>query len=219
MSHELRTPLNSVIGFSNVLLRDASLDATARTYLERIRDNGTHLLSLINEVLDISRIEAGRMELEMRPTRVDQIVREAVLATEGAALEKGIRLQVEIPAMVQSISADGKRLKQVLINLVGNAIKFTDTGGVRVRLTCAEGSERPLHVEISDSGIGIPADMLDQIFDAFQQVDSSTSRRYSGSGLGLAISRSLCRLMGFDLLASSRLNHGSTFTVIFDADA
>jgi PAS domain S-box-containing protein len=219
MSHELRTPLNSVIGFSNVLLKNerGNLSQADLSYLQRIRDNGIHLLSLINEVLDISKIEAGRTEIDIGPVRLDEIVREALSSIEGAALEKRIALSLEIPDDVEEIPADGKRLKQVLINLVANAVKFTERGEVAIRLRTAEGTRRPARVEVSDTGIGIPEDEIAGIFEAFHQTDASAARRYGGTGLGLAISRSFCRLMGYDLVVSSQVGRGSTFTVLLDA--
>jgi PAS domain S-box-containing protein len=221
MSHELRTPLNSVIGFSNVLLKNMrnGFNSEDLSFLRRIRDNGIHLLSLINEVLDISKVEAGRTELDMGLVRLDRIVHEALSSLEGAALEKNIALTAEIPDEVDAIPADEKRLKQVLINLLGNAVKFTERGEVAVRLRTAVGSRRPERVEVSDTGIGIPQGSLPRIFDAFHQADASTTRKHGGTGLGLAISRSLCRLMGFELVAVSEVGRGSTFTIMLDAGA
>jgi len=219
MSHELRTPLNSVIGFSNLLLKNnqGNLNKEDLSYLQRIRDNGIHLLSLINEVLDLSKVEVGRTELEIGPVRLDRLVREVITSIEGAALEKHIALSVDVPDGVDVIQADEKRLKQVLINLAGNAVKFTERGEVTIRLRTAEGTRRPVEIEVSDTGIGIPPDEIAGIFEAFHQADGSTARKYGGTGLGLAISRSLCRLMGFDLVAASEVGRGSTFRVVLDA--
>ncbi len=217
MSHELRTPLNSVIGFSNVLLRGigSGLPDKERTFLERIRDNGVHLLSLINEVLDISKIEAGKMDLRIESVELDAIVSEVCADLEVAASDAGLLLHQEVPGGLQPVLADAARLKQVLINLVANALKFTQNGSVTVRVRAAGTSRAPTRVEVVDTGIGISKEQLPTIFDSFQQADGSTTRRFSGSGLGLTISRSLCRLMGFDLVVESEFGRGSTFAVEF----
>jgi len=148
---------------------------------------------------------------------VDAIVREALSTIEGSALEKAIALAPDLPDGLEPISADATRLKQVLINLLGNAVKFTESGRITVRVSTVEGTRRPGQIEVSDTGIGIAPEKLDGIFDAFQQADSSTTRKYGGTGLGLAISRSLCRLMGFDLTVASEIDRGSTFTVVLDS--
>jgi len=216
MSHELRTPLNSVIGFSNLLLKNeqGNLSEADLSYLRRVRDNGIHLLSLINEVLDISKIEAGRTKLDIGPVQLDLVVRGALASLEGSAAERRVALSVEMPQRIDPIAGDEKRLKQVLINLVGNALKFTEGGEVSVRLRTDTGTRRPERLEVSDTGIGIPPDELEGIFDAFHQADSSTARHHEGTGLGLAISRSFCRSMGFDLVAQSEVGRGSTFTIL-----
>ncbi len=214
MSHELRTPLNSVIGFSNLLLKKAAaLGPTETTYLERIRDNGKHLLTLINEVLDISKIEAGRMQLEIAPVVLAEVVGETVAQLEGMAHDKGLAVESEVPDGLEPVQADPQRLKQVLINLVGNAIKFTETGSVKVRVVPDGSARHARRIEVIDSGIGIPATKLDRIFEAFGQVDGSSSRKFGGTGLGLTISRSLCELMGCELTVASETGAGSTFTI------
>jgi len=159
----------------------------------------------------------GRTELDIGPVCLDRLVREAVTSIEGAALEKQITLSVEMPDRVDVIQADEKRLKQVLINLAGNAVKFTERGKVTIRLRTADGTRRPVEIEVSDTGIGIPPDEIAGIFEAFHQADGSTARKYGGTGLGLAISRSLCRSMGHDLVAESEVGRGSTFRVLFGA--
>ena len=216
MSHELRTPLNSVIGFSNLMHKNKAGHLTQEDlrYLERIRENGIHLLSLINEILDISKIEAGRTELEITPVVLKTLVEEAVSGIEAAALEKNLRLHVDVPDGLEPIPADEKRLKQVLINLLGNAVKFTEEGTISVRLYVAPGTARADRIDVTDTGIGIPRKQIPGIFESFQQADASTTRKYGGTGLGLAISRSLCRLMGFDLTAESEIDHGPTFTIL-----
>ena len=219
MSHELRTPLNAVIGFTNVLLRKRRdrLDRDAVTFLERIGANGRHLLTLINEILDLSKIEAGHETATITHTSINGLVRDTIAELDVRAVEAGVRLHVETPQQSHA-QTDPAKLKQVLINLVGNAIKFTPHGGsVTVRIVGESemgGAER---IEVQDTGIGIPNDRLDAIFEAFEQADVQTSVKYGGTGLGLAISRKLCALMGHHLVVSSEPGSGSTFSIIMDA--
>ncbi len=217
MSHELRTPLNSVIGFSNVLLRNKAQTLAPQdlTYLQRIQDNGKHLLALINSILDLSKVEAGRMELHLGPVALDVLARETTAQLEGRVVEKGVRLLTELPPEVAPIQADAEKLKQVLINLVGNAIKFTEAGSVTVRVRADAATKRPTRLEVSDTGIGIPEAMRERIFEAFQQVDTGASRKYEGTGLGLTISQALCKLMGYRIEVESEVGKGSTFSVVF----
>jgi signal transduction histidine kinase len=214
MSHELRTPLNSVIGFANILLKNKGgrLSDQELAYLNRIGANGRHLLALINGILDLSKIEAGRVELEWTEVDVAALVRETLSELESQALAKGITLAAELPPGAALLRADTNRVKQMLINLVANAIKFTDRGEVRVRVS-ADADGKVGRIEVRDTGCGIPADRIDAIFDAFQQADSSKSRRYEGTGLGLTITRSLANMMGLDVTVSSRPGAGSTFGI------
>ena len=213
MSHELRTPLNSIIGFTKVLLRRPAeeIGEKERLYLQRIVENGTGLLELINDILDLSKVEAGRMELELTRFDLGELVRETVQQFEPQARDAEDELRVELPDGPLPIVADRVRLRQVLVNLVGNAIKFTDSGVVTVEVEAASGT--PRLIRVTDTGIGVSGDKLEAIFEAFQQADSTTTREYGGTGLGLSISRSLCRLMGFELVAESVLGVGSTFTI------
>ncbi|HUH12973.1 MAG TPA: PAS domain S-box protein [Longimicrobiales bacterium] len=219
MSHELRTPLNSVIGFTNVVMKNkaGNLRPQDTTYLERIRENGRHLLDLINDILDLSKVEAGRMEMEPAPVDVGALVREVTRQLEAQVADRPVELVAEVPERVAIVDTDRGKLKQVLINLVGNALKFTDEGSVRV-IVRTDSHARPRALEVVDTGIGIPPARLAAIFEAFQQADTSTTRKYGGTGLGLTISRSLCRLMGYDLEVESREGDGSTFRVVM-ADA
>ncbi len=213
MSHELRTPLNAVIGFSNILRKnkDGSFAERDLEYLDRIVSNGKHLLALINDVLDLSKIEAGRMDMVIESIDLDALVRDLYRSFELQAKRKGVDLVMEIPARVETVKGDGHRLKQILFNLIGNAMKFTDQGAVTIRVTETDG--KPTRLEVQDSGIGIPQHRINEIFSPFQQVDASTSRKYGGTGLGLAISRSLCEMMGFALAATSVDGQGSTFLI------
>jgi signal transduction histidine kinase len=222
MSHELRTPLNSVIGFTNVMRRnrDGRLNADDVTYLERIDANGRHLLTLINEVLDLAKIEAGRETVQLEPTAVGALVREVVADLDVRASGASVRLVADVPDEPLLAVTDAAKLKQVLINLVGNAIKFTPTAGsVTVRVASDQTGGPATRVEVEDTGIGIAEDRLVAIFDAFEQADDQTSRRYGGTGLGLAISRKLCTLMGHDLIVHSEVGRGSVFMVLLHPPA
>ncbi len=217
MSHELRTPLNAIIGFTNVLRRNrhGRLEPVELTYLERINANGRHLLAVINEVLDLSKIEAGRETLELEAVAIGSLVRDTVAELGVRASGASVRLTASVPAELGELTTDQSKLKQVLINLVGNAIKFTPAEGrVEVRVLADEVSGAPTSIEIEDTGIGIPPERLGAIFDAFEQAEDHTSRRFGGTGLGLAISRRLCELMHHELTVESTVGKGSTFRVV-----
>jgi signal transduction histidine kinase len=221
MSHELRTPLNSVIGFANILLKNKqkTLGAQDLTYLARIQENGRHLLGLINDILDLSKIEAGRIELARTPVDVAALVGEVTHQLGEHLLKSAVRLECQVPAGLSAVETDPTRLKQVLFNLVGNALKFTHEGSVTIRVTSDPATGRPLTIAVSDSGIGIPPDRHEAVFEAFQQADNTTERRYGGTGLGLAISRSLLHAMGHRLTLESTVGVGSTFTIHLDTSA
>jgi len=218
MSHELRTPLNSVIGFANILLKNKAENLREQdlTYLDRIAVNGTHLLELINDLLDISKIEAGRMELEIGTIEPDQLFEGIIPQFEQMVRSKDIYLKLKMPDNIQPVGTDEAKLKQVLINLIGNAIKFTEEGGITVKLITDPTDGQLMRIEVSDTGIGIAPDRMEAIFAPFQQADTSTSRKYGGTGLGLAISKSLCKLMGYRLKVSSEFNKGTTFSIVLD---
>lgn len=218
MSHELRTPLNSVIGFTNILLKNKDEHLTKKDvgFLERVLANGKHLLELINEVLDLAKVEAGRMELVIEERDLGHLVEETVMQLEGQAkVEEGnVALVADVPDDLAPVETDSAKLKQVIINLVGNALKFTHDGSVTVRVDVGPDGSTPTAIAVQDTGIGIPDDRLEAIFEAFQQAEAGTSRKYGGTGLGLAISRSICLLMGYDLIVESELGEGSTFSIV-----
>ncbi len=216
MSHELRTPLNSVIGFTNILLKNKGRNLREQdlTFLERVLDNGKHLLKLINEVLDLAKVEAGRMQLELGTVALADLVRATLAGLEGQVKDKGVTLVAELPPRIAPFESDPGKLKQVVINLVGNAIKFTERGNITVRVETDPVDDRPLALDVIDTGIGIPADKLHSIFEAFHQSDATTTRKYGGTGLGLTIARSLCRLMGYGIEVHSRVGYGSMFRVV-----
>lgn len=219
VSHELRTPLSSVIGFANVLLKnkEKNLTGTDLLYLSKILENGIHLLGLINNILDLSKIESGKMELHIVPVSVDDLIHSTIEQVGVNSRGKNLKVVTEIPQSLHHFDTDEGKLRQVLINLIGNAIKFTEKGSVTVRVTAHLMTRRPVRIDVIDTGIGIPEDRLHNVFDAFQQADGTTARKYGGTGLGLTICRSLCELLGFKLTASSTVGQGSTFSVILDS--
>ncbi len=216
MSHELRTPLNSIIGFANVIIKKSSdaMRTEDLSYLARIATNGRHLLGLINGILDLSKIEAGRMTLEISSVSLPALVRETLEELESQTRELPVVLRTVLPDICHPIASDEARMKQVLINLIGNALKFTEQGEVVVRLD-ADANGVPRSLQVQDTGIGIRADRLDAIFEVFEQAESMITRRYGGTGLGLSIAQSLCELMGHRLEAESVEGVGTTMTIRF----
>ncbi len=220
MSHEIRTPLTAILGFTELLRNgaDDGDEAARQEYLENIYRSANHLLELINDVLDLSKIEAGRMQIERIACSPHEIIAGVISPMRVRAREKGLKLSVVWPQGVPAqIETDPLRLKQLLINLVGNAVKFTNQG--EVRLVCRlldEGARGRIAFDVIDTGVGIPADKLDEIFNAFSQADSSVTRQFGGTGLGLAISRRIARAMGGDITVRSELGKGSTFTAVVD---
>lgn len=220
MSHELRTPLNSVIGFTNVLLKNKkkNLEEKELQYLARILKNGEHLLELINDILDLSKIEAGKMDLYTERISLKNLINETIDQLEGRILGKNLKLIPQISEQIGEIRTDSHKLKQILINLVGNAIKFTEEGSITVQ-ALVDDKDASIKINVIDTGIGIPEEKLNKIFEAFQQADYDINRKYEGTGLGLTISRSLINLMDYQLDVKSELNKGSTFSVIIPKSA
>lgn len=215
MSHELRTPLNAIIGFSSILERRAEGATEDHLFLSRVLANSTHLLELINGLLDLSKIESGVAELHIARVNLGELVNETVDQLHSDADEKSLELRAELPRRRIEIATDRMRLKQVLINLIGNSLKFTDHGSVVTRLETDPETGDPLRLDVLDSGIGIADDRLADIFEPFIHEDSS-ARNEPGVGLGLSISRALCKQMGFALEVTSKKGRGSRFSIIFD---
>ncbi|MCM2373419.1 PAS domain S-box protein [Aporhodopirellula aestuarii] len=217
MSHEIRTPLNGILGFTEVLLRDRDrvTDEEMDEHLNTIRRSGKHLLTLINDVLDISKIEADQLKVEAVPYSPHQVLSDTVSVLRVVAREKGIGLDYRWDSTIpNTILTDPYRLKQLLLNLVGNAIKFTNQGAVVIVARIEEtGALSELVVEVRDTGIGIPQEKLDAVFDPFVQADDTVTRRFGGTGLGLAISRKIAEALGGSLTARSIVGQGSTFVV------
>ena len=217
MSHELRTPLNAVIGFSRVLETNRAGNQRPEDIqlLGRVRAGGEKLLGMIQDVLDQSRIERGQLPLAFDETDVSDIAARVVKDYRSTAAAKGIRTIAVLPESCPAIPLDAGRFEQALRHLVDNAVKFTVTGTVRVTLLTDAATSRPTRLIVADTGIGIPADSLERIFEAFEQVDASSRRNYGGAGLGLALAWRLCEGMGCWLTVESEVGHGSRFTIRF----
>jgi len=216
MGHELRTPLNAIIGYSEMLEADArAIDAKSFVSgLEKVQMAGKHLLGLINDILDMSRIESGRMPLHAEPVSARKMASDVIELTSPLARSNRNSLELKLENENAVMDVDETRFRQCLLNLVGNACKFTSAGTVRVEITQHRYDEREwLHWSVRDTGIGISETQLEKLFQPFSQVDSAANRKFGGSGLGLAISRRLCEMMGGTITVSSRLGEGSTFTI------
>ncbi len=215
MSHELRTPLNAIIGLTEMMVSNAARFGTEKALepLRRVNAAGTHLLSLINEVLDLSKIEAGKLELNPEPVNLPRLIDE-VIGTAGQLAEKNQnRLIIEAQENLGALNADSMRLKQILLNLLSNACKFTKEGEVALRVRKVADGRDWVELAVADTGIGLTAKQQAKLFQEFTQADSLTARRYGGTGLGLALSRKLARMMGGDVTVTSEPGKGSVFTV------
>jgi len=217
MSHELRTPMNAIIGYSEMLMEDAEDDGNEEVAgdLKKIHSAGTHLLSLINDVLDLSKVESGKMDLYLETFEIAPMV-DGVTATIDTLVKKnGNRLRVEVDPSLGEMRADLTKVRQALFNLLSNAAKFTHEGeiGIEVQAEQVDDSDW-VRMSVSDSGIGIPPEKIDHVFEEFSQADETTTRDYGGTGLGLAISRRFCQMMGGDITLRSSVGEGSTFTIM-----
>jgi len=216
MSHELRTPMNAIIGYSEMLMEDAEDEGNenAASDLKKIHSAGTHLLSLINDVLDLAKIEAGKMDLYLETFEVSIMVEDVVSTIETLVKKNDNQLRVTVDAAIGEMRADITKVRQALFNLLSNAAKFTHEGviGLVVQPEQKNGVNW-IRMSVSDSGIGIPPEKIDHVFDEFSQADETTTRDYGGTGLGLPISRRFCQMMGGDITVETVMGEGSTFMI------
>ena len=216
MSHELRTPMNAIIGYSEMLIEDAEDEGneSAADDLKKIHSAGSHLLSLINDVLDLAKIEAGKTTIFLETFDVAKMVGEVVSTIDTLVKKNGNRLKVEVDAAIGEMRADITKVRQALFNLLSNAAKFTHDGVIRLVVQSEQkDSVAWIRMSVSDSGIGIPPEKIDHVFNEFSQADETTTRDYGGTGLGLPISRRFCHMMGGDITVESTVGEGSTFTL------
>jgi adenylate cyclase len=215
MSHELRTPLNAIIGLTEMMVTNAARFGKEKALepLRRVNAAGTHLLSLINEVLDLSKIEAGKLDLNPETIHLTRLIDEVIGTAEQLAEKNKNRLIVEARENIGALKADPMPLKQILLNLLSNACKFTKEGEVALHVRKVADGRDWIEVAVADTGIGLTAEQQAKLFQDFTQADSLTARRYGGTGLGLAISRKLARMMGGDVTVASEPGKGSVFTV------
>ena len=218
MSHELRTPLNSILGFTGIVLQGLAgpLTTEQTTQLGMVRGSARHLLDLINDVLDISKIEAGQMQIRLEATDLRVAADGAIAAVRQLAEQKGLTLEVSLPEVVPTLRTDRRRVHQVLLNLLNNAVKFTERGGIGLLVEAGDsvvldGGRPAVRLTVSDTGIGITPVDLETLFQPFRQLDSGPARHHEGTGLGLAISRRLAELLGGRITAESTLGVGSRF--------
>ncbi|HFD87401.1 MAG TPA: PAS domain-containing sensor histidine kinase, partial [Gammaproteobacteria bacterium] len=216
MSHEIRTPMNAILGFTEILKRGyVQNQEESLRYLNIINSSGKNLLDLINDILDLSKVESGKMEMEICAVEPHRVIYETLQVLALRANEKGIRLDFDvIGAIPETIQSDPTRLRQMILNLVGNAIKFTDEGGISICCRLDDSGGAPMmEISITDTGIGMTPEQTEHIFDPFSQADSTTTRRFGGTGLGLSISKKFSEALGGDIKVTSKAGVGSTFTI------
>jgi signal transduction histidine kinase len=214
MSHELRTPLNAIIGVSEMLREDAEALKQDTEPLDRVLGAGRHLLALINDILDLSKIEAGRMELQLETFPLAPLIAEVVKTIEPLAAKNANQVAVKCDGAIGMLHADQMRLRQALLNLMSNANKFTERGSIAIGARQGQENGRDcVIIEVADTGIGMTPEQMGKLFQEFSQADASTTRKYGGTGLGLAISKRFCQMMGGDITVESEPGRGSTFTI------
>ena len=214
MSHEFRTPLNAMLGYTSMLLQGVAgaLEPPVKRQLGRIESNGRHLLTIINEILDISRIEAGRMPLQISTFKVPDLVSEVKAELEPIIMQRKLSVTIEMPRDLVPLTSDRQKVKQILLNLLSNALKFTHQGGVTIAGR-RNARDRTMTLSVSDTGIGIAQADQDRIFEDFRQLDNSPTRAYGGTGLGLSICRRLAQMLDGRISVQSQVGKGSTFTL------
>jgi signal transduction histidine kinase len=215
MSHELRTPLNGIIGFAEFLIdgKPGKLNPKQSEYLGDILNSGRHLLQLINDVLDLAKVEAGKMELTPETFPLRKAIEEVCAVVRPLVQKKSIQVLVDVSPLLGDVTLDQQKLKQVLFNLLSNAVKFTDDGG-RVEILAQPNGPRRFNLAVKDTGIGIRPEDIQRLFTEFEQLESGTSRRYEGTGLGLALTRKIVEMQDGTIGVESEVGKGSTFTVV-----
>jgi signal transduction histidine kinase len=215
VSHELRTPLNAIIGLTEMMVTNAARFGTEKAAepLQRVHRAGTHLLGLINQVLDLSKIEAGKLELNPQTVQMAPLIDEVIGTARQLAQEKKNHLVVEVEENLGALSVDPMRLRQILLNLLSNACKFTKEGEVKLRAIRVSNGRHWIELSVSDTGIGMTPEQQAKLFEEFSQADRTTGQRFGGTGLGLAITRKLARMMGGEVTVASEPGKGSVFTV------
>jgi len=213
MSHELRTPLSAILGFADLLTTSSkeNLSPRARESLERIKRNGEHLLSLINDVLDLAKAEAGRLDFRLAPVSMGPLARACLAEVSSLRAGNEVRLVADVPEAPLELLTDAQRVRQILLNLLSNALKFTERGEVTLGL---QWSSHEVRLAVTDTGRGIPAHAVSELFQEFHQLDTGEGKRYPGTGIGLALSRRFARALGGDIEVRSREGEGSTFTLV-----
>jgi adenylate cyclase len=221
VSHELRTPLNAIIGLTEMMVSNAARFGTEKAAepLQRVHRAGTHLLGLINQVLDLSKIEAGKLELNPSTVNLAPLIDEVVGTARQLAEQNQNRLMVEAADDLGPVTVDPMRLRQILLNLLSNACKFTKEGEVKLRANRVRNGRHWVELAVSDTGIGMTPEQQAKLFEEFSQADTTTAQRFGGTGLGLAITRKLARMMGGDVTVASEAGKGSVFTVRLPAGA
>ena len=220
MSHEFRTPLNAILGYTHMLLQGVGgeLAQNVKRQLQRIDSNGRHLLTIINEILDITRIEAGKMPMQITEFNLNEIVQEVMTELDPVITRSKLAVTPRFSPEVPPVVSDRQKVKQIVVNLLSNALKFTHQGGIEIAVRFSAG-DRMASIGVTDTGIGIAPEHHEKIFEDFRQVDDSPSRQYGGTGLGLAICRRLASALGGRITLRSNLGEGSTFTLTIPADA
>jgi len=215
MSHELRTPLNAIIGLTEMMVKNAARFGTekAQEPLQRVNRAGSHLLGLINQVLDLSKIEAGKLELNPQTVQLTPLINEVIDTARQLAEQNKNRLVVDAQGNLGALTVDPMRLRQILLNLLSNACKFTKEGEVRLRARRVANGRDWIELAVADTGIGMTPEQQAKLFEEFSQADATTAQRFGGTGLGLALSRKLARMMGGDVTVASEPGKGSVFTV------
>ena len=220
MSHELRTPLHAIIGFTRLLLQNETGNLTSSDidFLQRILLNAKDQLQLINTILDLSKIEAGRLEVSLAPASLDSLIRDVVKQLHGQCRDRNVNIELSLPRTTKPVLTDTNKLKQILVNLIDNAVKYSQDGSVRVELAVSPLDLKPLRIDIIDTGPGIPSERLQDIFEPFFQIQAPGGKPSTGTGLGLSICRSLCDLLGCRIEVRSTEGKGSTFSIVLPVE-